>query len=191
MDEARERLQEQQANSKNTKVTGPEVADVLGCTAVLINDMKKRRQKGYDFTWKNALQSTGESGIKLQYSHARLHNLLTANGLDRDDFEMLENLVEETHECVSDLIEQSALELIFRIAQFDEVIRDAYVTLEPCVIVQYLFKLCGNISKCYSLSVKGAETPCQAKARLIMFAAAKTVLSEGMKLLGLQPLNEM
>ena len=59
----------------NTKVESEEdrfkVSDVLATTAVIINDLKQRRNKNYVFSWENALHSKGDSGIKLQYTHAR------------------------------------------------------------------------------------------------------------------------
>jgi arginyl-tRNA synthetase len=59
----------------NTKVENEkdrfDVSDVLAITAVIINDLKQRRSKNYSFAWENALHSKGDSGIKLQYTHAR------------------------------------------------------------------------------------------------------------------------
>ena len=45
------------------------IADVLGVSAVITNDLKQRRQRDYDFDWKKALQVSGDTGIKLQYTH--------------------------------------------------------------------------------------------------------------------------
>lgn len=33
-----------------------EVADVLGVSAIIINDLKQRRKKDYNFSWESALQ---------------------------------------------------------------------------------------------------------------------------------------
>jgi arginyl-tRNA synthetase len=32
------------------------IADILGTTAVIVNDLKQRRQRDYDFDWDKALQ---------------------------------------------------------------------------------------------------------------------------------------
>ena len=47
-----------------------------GITAVLINDMKQRRLRDYKFNWEKAVSTTGDGGVKLQYTHARLSTLL-------------------------------------------------------------------------------------------------------------------
>lgn len=66
---------ERMSKSLNTKVESEderwEVSDTLSTTAVVINDLKQRRSKSYAFSWENALHSKGDSGIKLQYTHAR------------------------------------------------------------------------------------------------------------------------
>lgn len=33
-----------------------EVADVLGISAIIINDLKQKRKKDYNFSWESALQ---------------------------------------------------------------------------------------------------------------------------------------
>lgn len=43
-----------------------ETADKLAVTAVIVNDLKEKRLRDYKFSWKHALHSTGNSGIKLQ-----------------------------------------------------------------------------------------------------------------------------
>ena len=80
LDEALERMDEQRRESVNirgdTEDKDKSVADALGTTAVLINDFKQKRNRTYQFSWDKALVSKGDSGIKLQYTHARLTSLL-------------------------------------------------------------------------------------------------------------------
>jgi arginyl-tRNA synthetase len=62
---------------------------------------------------------------------------------------------------------------------------------EPSTIVTYLFKMTHLASTAYEvLNVKGAE-PEVAKARYAVYLAVKTVLANGMRLLGLTPLERM
>lgn len=37
-------------------ITDSEVSDTLGVSCVIINDLKQRRQKDYDFSWDRVLQ---------------------------------------------------------------------------------------------------------------------------------------
>jgi arginyl-tRNA synthetase len=82
LNEGRDQMFERMSAKANTKVESEEdrwlVSDMLSTTAVIINDLKQRRAKSYAFAWENALHSKGDSGIKLQYTHARYDSTLSA-----------------------------------------------------------------------------------------------------------------
>ena len=109
---------------------GDETSDILGISAVIVNDLKQKRTKDYEFNWDNALQVTGDTGIKLQYTHCRLCSL-----------EKMVN-VEEATECVPDLLSHcEAVVLVYEIARFEDVLEKTEMTLEACYLVNYLFTL--------------------------------------------------
>lgn len=105
-------------------------SDILGVSAVIINDLKQRRQRDYEFDWNKALQVNGDTGIKLQYTHCRLHSLEQITG------------VKPAEECLPNLlIEPEAVNLIFEIDRFSEVLYKSLDTLDACYLVNYLFML--------------------------------------------------
>lgn len=169
-------------NSQTTKAIDnmKEIADVIGISAVIINDLKNKRQNNYKFNWEKALDMKGSSAMTLQYNHARLFSI------ERNcDIHLNPNC--ETKY----LMEQEAINLVQHIARFDEIIMEAYNKLEPCVIVQYLFILCNLLGKAYrALPVKGQDKVI-AMSRLFLFHTSRNVLQTGMKILGLQPLDMM
>lgn len=181
LDEAKLRMQEKQAQSPTTKdgVT-EETADALGITAVIVNDLKQRRYRDYNFDWNSALQADGDSGIKLQYTHCRLSNLEKNCGHFLPDH------------CESELIhEPEAILLLEQIARFDEVVHRAFKDLEACIIVNYLFRLCNATSRALKvLNVKHQPRDIAAQ-RLLLFNRARAVLCRAMKILGLKPLQSM
>jgi len=65
-----------------TKVSSPAELDVvsesLGVAAVFVQDMKERRRVNYSFSWERMLNLNGDTGVFLQYTHARLHRSLAA-----------------------------------------------------------------------------------------------------------------
>ena len=75
LDEGRDQMLERLSETVNTRVESEEerleVSDILATTAVIVNDLKQKRVRNYVFMWENALHSKGDSGIKLQYTHAR------------------------------------------------------------------------------------------------------------------------
>ncbi|XP_054271548.1 probable arginine--tRNA ligase, mitochondrial [Macrosteles quadrilineatus] len=180
LDEAKLRMVEKQRQSPTTKNSSEEVSDVLGVSAIIVNDLKQRRMKDYSFDWDSALQMDGDSGVKLQYSHCRLCSLELNCGVSLPD------------RCDSSVLsEPQVQELVLEIARFEEAVERAHSKLEAYEIVTYLFKLCNKTSQALkTLNVKH-QPAAVAEQRLLLFSRVRTTLNCGMKLLGLRPLTEM
>lgn len=89
------------------------------------------------------------------------------------------------------LNEPEAFELVYAISLYPDIIQTAFQTLDSCTVVTYLFKLAHMISQAnYNLRIKDVN-PNLAEARLLLFWAAKTTLANGMRLIGLCPLERM
>lgn len=92
---------------------------------------------------------------------------------------------------LSQLKEKEALDLALTISQYPDVVQSAYQTLEPCTVVQYLFRLSHCIGQANArLRVKGVDSGV-AEARMLLYWAAKTTLANGLKLIGVEPLDRM
>ncbi len=170
------------ATKIDLSVKDESVADILGISAVIINDLKQRRQRDYDFSWDKALQVNGDTGIKLQYTHCRLCSLE----------ENFNNLVLPESVNLELLSEPEAQNLIFEICRYSEVIHKSQESLEACILVNYLFGLCNSTSKALKvLNVKNTEDGELKAQRLLLFMTSKKILNSGMKILGLKPLREM
>ncbi|XP_065161588.1 probable arginine--tRNA ligase, mitochondrial [Atheta coriaria] len=182
LDETRELTMQRQLKSLTTKasITDSKTSDILGISCVIINDLKQRRQRDYDFSWDKALQVQGDSGIKLQYTHCRLCNLEKNCGILPASI------------CKPEMIlEPEALRLIGHLAKYPDILSQTEEQLEACILVTYLFHLCNHISKALKvLNVKDQEAVL-ASQRLLLFKNAREVLRQGMTILGLQPLKEM
>jgi len=84
------------------------------------------------------------------------------------------------------------LNFIFRLSLFKEVLRDSYVNMEPSRLVRYLFDLCSDTSKAVAhLGVKDTPDSRMARQRLALFAASQSALAQGLKILGIVPLDKM
>lgn len=89
------------------------------------------------------------------------------------------------------LKEKEAFELALTISQFPDIVQSACQALEPCILVQYLFKLAHVTGQANNvLRVKGAD-PELAEARMLLFWASKTTLANGLDLLSIDPLNRI
>ena len=187
IEEARVRMMAAQDRSVNTRVEGDQersrVAEMVGLSALIVNDLQQRRTKDYSFSWDRALSESGDTGVKLQYTHARLGSLLSKC----HDLTTMDDDSPGDH-----LQEPIALELTVLIARYDEVLSQSHNTLEAFHLVKYLFQLCNATSKALKLlPVKTAETEELASARLKMFTAARKVLADGMTTMGITPLDRI
>jgi arginyl-tRNA synthetase len=187
LDETKEKMHDvmKQNEVKYAQIENPEeIADIIGMSAVIVQDMQARRVKDYEFNWNRMFSFEGDTGPYLQYAHARLYSLERNSEMDSSKLK-LENVNLEL------LSEPQALDLISQLAQYPDILRQAMKGMEPCLVLKYLLHLCHAVSTAVEkLWVKGAEKDV-AEARLFMYAAARTTLCNGMKLLGLQPVERM
>jgi len=122
------------ATRENYNLDDEHVCDILGVSAVLVNVLKQRRQRDHEFSWQQALQVNGDTGIKLQYTHCRLHSLLD-NFRDVD----LDDIKPDWNHFSTEPAD--ALDLLYALARFDQSVWQSKEQLEACVLVNYLFGL--------------------------------------------------
>ncbi|KAI9226246.1 MAG: YDR341C-like protein [Piptocephalis tieghemiana] len=167
--------------AKYAQIPEPErVADIVGRSALMIQDMAARRIKNYDFDWNRIFSFEGDTGPYLQYAHARLCSIeRNASQKVRADADL------------TLLTEPSAYELIQLLAQYPDVVLGALSSLEPCSVVQYVLKVSHAVSVAFSeLWVVGQEDKV-AEARLLMYHCARVTLGNALRMLGLTPLERM
>lgn len=185
LEETKDKMHEvmKKNEEKYAQIEDPEkIADLVGISAVMIQDMQSKRINNYEFKWERMLSFEGDTGPYLQYAHSRLSSVKRKAGTPD---EALKNANFDL------LTESSASDLIRTLAQYPDVIKRAMKTSEPSTIVTYLFNLTHIVSSCYdTLWVAGQEQEL-ATARLALYASAKQVLYNGMVLLGLTPVERM
>nr|XP_047935776.1 probable arginine--tRNA ligase, mitochondrial isoform X1 [Anser cygnoides]XP_047935778.1 probable arginine--tRNA ligase, mitochondrial isoform X1 [Anser cygnoides]XP_047935779.1 probable arginine--tRNA ligase, mitochondrial isoform X1 [Anser cygnoides]XP_047935780.1 probable arginine--tRNA ligase, mitochondrial isoform X1 [Anser cygnoides] len=182
LDEVRSRMLQNMASAKTTKeVEDPmETAEKVGLAALIIQDFRGLLSSDYQFSWDRALQSRGDTGVFLQYTHARLHSLEQMHGN--------EQLTDVNASCLQ---EPDAISVLQHLLRYDEVLYRSSQDLQPKHIVSYLLTLCHLAAVAHkTLPVKGSA-PELAQARLSLFRAARSVLASGMKLLGITPVTRM
>jgi arginyl-tRNA synthetase len=196
---------------KFAQVEDPEkVADLVGISAVMIQDMQAKRINNYEFGWDRMLSSEGDTGPYLQYAHSRLRSI--QRSADVPDEELIEadlsmdnvcgtleklkamNLSEEEFEKKSKLLEsqlEKTKNLVRIMASYPDTLRYASKNYEPSTIVTYLFKLAHQFSSTYKvLRVIGEDREIMV-ARLALFSAVRQILHNGMTLLGITPVERM
>ncbi|XP_017876746.1 probable arginine--tRNA ligase, mitochondrial [Ceratina calcarata] len=183
LNEAKELMGQKQILTTTTKVHLDEIegtSDILGVSGMIVQNLKQNRMNNYKFSLESMLDMKGDSGIKLQYVHCRLCSLEELSGA---------TLVTE---CDPSLLKEPIIDhLIILISRFDEIVLESHNELEPCTLTVYLFHLCKTINIVWrDLRVKD-EPSDLANQRLMLFHVAKVILAQGMRLLGLIPLEKM
>lgn len=173
----------QRNQAKYVQVEDPDsVADVLGISAVMVQDMKGKRINNYPFDIGRMTSFEGDTGPYLQYAHARLCSVARKAGFTHDQL---------LNADFSLLTERHAIDLVRVMAQFPDIVGHTLKTLEPATILTYLFRLTHQLSSSYDIlrvvgAPEGVET---SMARASLYEAARQVLNNGMKLLGLNPVE--
>ena len=122
----------------------------------------------------------GDTGPYLQYAHARLCSITRKAALTAEEINSADlSLLKETH----------AINLVRVLASWPDMVQQTLKTLEPTTVLTYLFKMTHMLSSSYDvLQVVGSE-PELKKARMALYEAARQVLHNGMKMLGLNPVE--
>ncbi|KAK2873796.1 hypothetical protein FQN49_002059 [Arthroderma sp. PD_2] len=170
--------------AKYDQIENPiEIADVVGITAIMVQDMAGKRIHNYPFDIAKMTSFEGDTGPYLQYAHARLCSIVRKAAIDPKDVTAADfSLLKEPH----------AINIIRLMSQYPEVTSNALKTLEPTTILTYLFRLAHQVSSGYDvIKVIGAENHQTMVARLALYEAARQVLENGMRLLGFTPVKRM
>ncbi|KAM4817489.1 putative arginine--tRNA ligase, mitochondrial isoform X2 [Urocitellus parryii] len=157
LNEIRLRMLQNMASIKTTKeLENPqETAERVGLAALIIQDFRGLLLSDYQFSWDRVFQSRGDTGVFLQYTHARLHSL------------------EET----------------FGSGYLNDLNTACLQEPQSVSILQHLLSHLAAVAH-KTLQIKDSP-PDVAGARLHLFKAVRSVLANGMKLLGIIPVCRM
>ncbi|KFG86593.1 arginyl-tRNA synthetase [Metarhizium anisopliae] len=176
MHETMKKNEEKYAQVENPDAT----ADTLGISSVMVQDMSGKRINNYTFNMEAMTSFEGDTGPYLQYAHARLCSIKRRANLTDEDLDSANlSLLKEDH----------AVNIVRMLSQWPDVLQNTLKTLEPTTVLTYLFKMTHVISSSYDhLQVVGSERELM-KSRMALYDAARTTLANGMRILGLTPLE--
>lgn len=155
------------------------VAEQIGVGAVIFGVLYNNRIKDMTFSYARALNFDGETGPYVQYTHARCRSL-TEKCPDPD-----------CDPDYSGVTGAEACEVLKLLDSYPDVILSAAEKYEPCYVSRFLVDLAQAFGKFYlTCNIAKAEDGVK-KARLMLVKAVKSVLKDGLKLLGIKAPEKM
>ncbi|MFA5341163.1 MAG: arginine--tRNA ligase [Clostridia bacterium] len=166
-------------NEKNPDMEAKEQKALdIGVGAIVFSDLSNNRIKDIDFSWEDALNFDGSTGPYVQYTYARACSVLRKSEFTEDDINM--DNIEPSH-----MTNDDEFILLKTLSLFNEKIDQALKDLEPSCISRYLIDVCMAFNKFYnSHTILNAED--NKKFRILLTAAVKYVLGNGLYIIGLK-----
>ncbi|MCK6520834.1 arginine--tRNA ligase [Myxococcota bacterium] len=155
------------------------IAEAVGVASVRYADLSQNPQSDVTFRWEKMLTLDGNTAPFLMYSYARCRSLQAKGGIT--DWALTPFTP----------VEPVERELTVALTRLNEVIVSAMDGSRPNTLCDYLFNVAGLINRYYhDLPVLTAAPEDRAR-RLNVIEASARVLGQGLKLLGIQPLDRM
>jgi arginyl-tRNA synthetase len=155
------------------------VAKAVGIGAIIFNDLKNERHLNVDFSLENMLKFEGQTGPYLQYTGVRIHSILKDQTVDHHKVNL--SYFEEDH----------YFEIIKLLAQFPVMLERAKESYMPSVIARYLINLAQGFNSFYGKQRIQVEDEGHYMANLLFLESIEIVLKEGLRILGIESLEEM
>jgi arginyl-tRNA synthetase len=150
------------------------VAEQVGVSAIVFNDLKNSRIKDVKFDWDAMLNFDGETGPYVQFACARLASILRKVEMPVPPIEAID----------AGLL-ADAERVLLAMLDFGPAVQRAAEQSEPSVLTGQLIHIAGEIhSYLRDHYVVGAE-PAVRDARLVLVDAARRLLVTGLSLLGM------
>jgi arginyl-tRNA synthetase len=186
------------------------IARAVGIGAVIFNDLKHKRTKDVDFDWDQVLRFDGETGPYVQYTFVRIASIFKKHAQTGHRAQDTEHKAQSagsfqcpvspvTRSLFADvdfarLSDPEEFELAKLIHRFPAVVQLAANRYEPSFIATYLLQCAGAFHKYYRDIDRHkvvSDDVELTRARLLMCHCLKTVIANGLSLLGIETVDEM
>ena len=174
-------LAKKQIQEKNPDLADQDqVAHDVGVGAVVFHDLKNDRLDNFDFNLEEVVRFEGDTGPYVQYTNARAQSVLrkaAAMGEKASDTDLA-------------LDDDWAFAVAKDLADFPRIVARASEKFEPSVIAKFALDLAKKFNKYYA-NVKILIKDDKIGARLALVQATSIVLTEALRLLGVNAPKEM
>lgn len=174
-------LAKEQIEQKNPNLADKDqVAHDVGVGAVVFHDLKNDRLDNFDFDLQEVVRFEGDTGPYVQYTNARAQSVLR-KAAAKGEKPSLDNI---------DLSDDWSFDVAKALADFPRIVARSSEKFEPSIIAKYALDLAKKFNKYYA-NVKILTEDDQLSARLALVEATSIVLTEALRLLGVNAPKEM
>ncbi|MCM1131701.1 MAG: arginine--tRNA ligase [Roseburia sp.] len=167
-------------STKNPNLENKEdIAKAVGIAAIVFGDLKNHRSLDIEFNLEQAVKFEGQTGPYLQYTSVRIASILKNKDFD-------------VSHCNIDVFEKPHyFELVKQISLFKITLERAAIERAPSVVAKYLLGLAQSFNKFYSIEKINVEDEEIRNSNFALAYATRTVINEGLRLLGIDYVDEM
>lgn len=163
---------------KNPNLVNKElVAKQVGVGAIIFHDLRGDRMNEIDFNLEHMLKFEGETGPYVQYTNARINSILRKANYEGSVTEI-------------NLNDKYSFAVVKLLADFPRYVERALNNYEPSVISRYIIDLAQEFNTYYGKERILDENEGLA-SRLALLKSTSIVLTEGLRLLGIEAPEEM
>lgn len=163
--------------SRNTTVSEDKL-NILINACIKFTMLNVSKNKIVNFNLKNATSFTGESGMYILYSVARINSILKNNQME------LTKEVKFTNEIENRIVKE--------LSMFPEIIDNLLKSNEPNQLTKYIFNLAGLFSKFYEqVNISNEQDPVLKSSRLKLLMSITRVITNGLKVLGIDTVDQL
>lgn len=174
-------LARKQIDAKNPALANKDqVAHDVGVGAVVFHDLKNDRVENFDFDLDEVVRFEGDTGPYVQYTNARAQSVLRKAAALNEQPSLDAQIIDDDW----------AFSVAKALADFPRIVARSSDKFEPSIIAKYALDVAKKFNKYYA-NVKILVEDKQINARLALVQATSIVLTEALRLLGVNAPKEM
>lgn len=176
MKAVKEKLKEN-LSSRGENISSKELQKLCNAS-IKFTMLNVSKNKIVNFNLEKSTSFTGESGIYILYSIVRINSILKNVGDVSSD--------------IIKLVDPIEYKIVHELYRFPEVIQELLQSYEPAHLTKYLFNLTQQFSKFYEqINILYEDDLVLKASRIRLICAIKTVLENGLKILGIDTIEHM
>ena len=182
VEKTREIIAEKNPDAENID----EIAAQVGIGAVIFNELANNRIKDYTFKWDTVLNFDGETGPYVQYTHARCASLLRRAG--EETVKRAQSLDGIDYKYINS---DNAHELIKLLYSYPDAVKSAGEKYEPSIVTRHIIDVAQAFNRFYHDEHIITDDENEKAAKIALVLVAKTVIKNGLALLGIHAPDRM